>query len=86
MGWYYDAAMTQPVSLTDKVNSDLMLYAKVVDTSNDISVVEGVYRKTLQNPSEHTYQRKPNSSEDHRGKIACKDHWRIQKHLSGGGM
>jgi hypothetical protein len=43
MGWYYDATMTQPVALTDKVNSDLMLYAKVVDTANDISVVEGVY-------------------------------------------
>ena len=46
MGWYYDAAMTAPVNLTDKVNSDLMLYAKVVDTSEDISVVEGVYYHT----------------------------------------
>ena len=42
MGWYYDAAMSNPVVLTDKVNSDLMLYAKVVDTSGDISTVEGV--------------------------------------------
>ena len=47
MGWYYDAAMTEPVNLTDKVNSDLMLYAKVVDTSEDISVVEGVYYHTV---------------------------------------
>ena len=47
MGWYYDATMTKPVEVTDKVNSDLMLYAKVVDTSNDISVIEGVYYHTV---------------------------------------
>lgn len=46
VGWYYDAAMTKPVSLTDKVSSDIMLYAKVVDTADDISVVEGVYYHT----------------------------------------
>ena len=47
MGWYYNAAMTQEVALTDKVNSDLMLYAKLVDTSSDIEVVEGVYYHTV---------------------------------------
>ena len=46
MGWYYDAAMTQPVALTDKVNSDLMLYAKVADTSEDIVALEGIYYHT----------------------------------------
>ncbi|MBO7273980.1 MAG: InlB B-repeat-containing protein, partial [Clostridia bacterium] len=47
MGWYYDAAMTRPVALTDKVNGDLVLYAKVVDTSGDIAVIEGVYYHTV---------------------------------------
>ena len=47
MGWYYDAAMTREVQLTDKVNSDIMLYAKVVDTSDDITAIEGVYYHTV---------------------------------------
>ena len=65
MGWYYDAAMTKPVALTDKVNSDLVLYAKVVDTSGDISVVEGVYYHTVYDVDvDYTFYVKANSAED----------------------
>ena len=64
MGWYYDAAMTKPVSLTDKVNSDLLLYAKVVDTSEDISVVEGVYYHTAYDvDTDYTFAVKADSLE-----------------------
>ena len=62
MGWYYDAAMTQEVALTDKVNSDLMLYAKLVDTSGDIEVVEGVYYHTAYDvESDYTFLVKADS-------------------------
>ena len=65
MGWYYDAAMTRAVELTDTVNSDLVLYAKVVDTSEDISVIEGVYYHTVYDvePS-YTFSIKANNIED----------------------
>ena len=62
MGWYYNAAMTQEVALTDKVNSDLMLYAKLVDTSSDIEVVEGVYYHTVYDvESDYTFLVKADS-------------------------
>ena len=64
MGWYYDAAMTKPVALTDKVNSDLILYAKVVDTSEDISVVDGVYYHTAYDvEADYTFALKADSLE-----------------------
>ena len=65
MGWYYDAAMTQKVELTDKVNSHLKLYAKVVDTSEDISVTEGVYYHTVFDaPTDYVFSVKADSLED----------------------
>ena len=65
MGWYYDAAMTKAVELTDKVNSDLMLYAKLVDTSGDIDVVEGVYYHTVYDVADdYVFSIKADSIED----------------------
>ena len=71
MGWYYDALMTRPVELTDKVSSDLMLYAKVVDTSNDISVIEGVYYHTAYGvETDYTFSVRANSMEEVRGALS----------------
>ena len=65
MGWYYDAAMTREVKLTDTVDADVTLYAKVVDTSEDIVAVDSVYYHTAFDvPADFIFSVKADSLDD----------------------